>query len=60
MATDTIIKSSETLAAVTHGGGGGILVALVAQNKRSDCSEMLGEMVTTVDQRVCFRGEGCI
>jgi hypothetical protein len=35
----------------------GIIVDLAAQNKRSDCSEMLGKMVTTVDQHVCVSGE---
>ena len=49
-----------TLAAVTHGEGvtlghserGHIIGAMVAQNQRSDCMEMFGNMVTTGDHVV--------
>ncbi len=56
-----------TLAAVTHGEGvtlghserGHIIVALVAQNQKSDCMEMLGNMVNTGDRVVGVSGERC-
>jgi hypothetical protein len=57
-----------TLGAVTHGEGvtlghserGNIIVALVAQNQRSDCTEMLGNMVSTGDHVVGVSCEGGI
>ena len=55
-----------TLAAVTHGEGvtlghserGYIIVALVAQNQKSD-TEMLGNMVKTGDRVVGVSGKRC-
>jgi hypothetical protein len=54
-----------TLAVVTHGEGvtlghserGHIIVALVAQNQKSDCMEMLGDIVNTVNRVVGVSGE---
>ena len=56
-----------TLAAVTHGEGvtlrhserGYIIVTLVAQNQKSDCMEMLGNMVNTGDRIVGVSGKRC-
>jgi hypothetical protein len=56
-----------TLAALTHGVGitlghserGYIIVALVAQNQKSDCMEMLGNMVNTGDCVVGVSGKRC-
>ena len=57
MRTLTTLNLAGEEVTLRHSERGHIIVAMEAQNQRSDCTEMLGNMVSTEDHVVGVSGE---